>query len=115
MKRGYPDGQRTSELLKRAGWCLGPGGKMNEAKAITACLAWNEFNIPALPDEKVRSTVASIARREVRKCAGLAQARPLVKVAGGDLSREADEAEQLVYRFHETNHMHRIPFSRAHR
>ena len=96
MKRGYPDGQRTSELLKRAGWCLGPGGKMNEAKAITACLAWNEFNIPALPDEKVRSTVASIARREVRKCAGLAQARPLVKVAGGDLSREADEAEQAL-------------------
>ena len=71
MKRGYPDGQRTSELLKRAGWCLGPGGKMNEAEAIAACLAWNEFNIPPLPAEKVRSTVASIARKEARKCAAL--------------------------------------------
>jgi hypothetical protein len=96
MKRGYPDGQRTSELLKRAGWCLGPGGKMSEAEAIAACLAWNEFNTPPLPAEKVRSTVTSIARKEARKCADATQARPTIKVAGGDLSREADEAEQAL-------------------
>jgi len=96
MKRGYPDGQRTSELLKRAGWCLGPGGKMNEAETIAACFAWNEFNTPPLLVEKVRSTVASIARNEARKCAGATQARPLIKVAGGDLAREADEAEQAL-------------------
>ena len=96
MNSGYPDGQRTAELLKRAGYCLGPGGNMNEAETFATCLAWNEFNSPPLPAEKVRSTVASIARREVRKYAGAAQARPLVKVAGGDLSREADEAEQAL-------------------
>ena len=96
MKRGYPDGQRTSELTKRAGWCLGPGGKMNEAETLAACLAWNELNTPPLPEEKVRSTVASIARKEARKCAAASQARPIIRVAGGDLSREADEAEQAL-------------------
>jgi hypothetical protein len=96
MKRGYPDGQRTEELLKRAGWCLGPGGKMNEAEAITVCLAWNESNTPPLPAAKVRSTVANIARREAQKCPTGGQARPIIKVAGGDLSREADEAERAL-------------------
>ena len=95
MKRGYPDGQRTSELLKRAGWCLGPGGKMNEAETLAACLAWNGFNTPPLPAEKVRSSVASIARTEARKIAP-GQARPLIRVAGGDLAREADEAERAL-------------------
>ena len=95
MKRGYPDGQRTPELLKRAGWCLGPGGKMSEAKATAACLGWNELNTPPLPAEKVRSTVASIARKEARKIVS-GQARPIIRVAGGDLSREADEAEQAL-------------------
>jgi hypothetical protein len=96
LKRGYPDGQRTSELLKRVGWCLGPGGKMNEAKATTVCLDWNEFNTPPLPVEKVRSTVASIARKEGRKSANASQARSIIRVAGGDLSREADEAERAL-------------------
>jgi RepB DNA-primase from phage plasmid len=96
MKRGYPDGQRTSELLKRAGWCLGAGGKMSEAETIAACLAWNELNQPPLPAEKVQSTVASIALKEARKCADATQARSIIKVAGGDLSREADEAEQAL-------------------
>ena len=31
------------------------------------------------------------------------------------LFRSFSNRRQLVYRFHETNHMHRIPFSRAHR
>jgi hypothetical protein len=96
MNRGYPDGQRTSELLKRVGWCLGPGGKMSEPEAFAACLAWNEFNLPPLPEEKVRSTVASIARKEALKCAVTKQARPIIKVEGGNLSHEADEAEQAL-------------------
>ena len=40
MTQGYPDGQRTRELLKRAGWCLGPL-RMSEPEAVEACLAWN--------------------------------------------------------------------------
>jgi hypothetical protein len=95
MKRGYPDGQRTSELTKRVGWCLGPGGKMTDPEALAACLAWNELNTPPLPEEKVRTTVASIARKEARKIAS-GRARPSIKVVGGDLAREADEAEQAL-------------------
>jgi hypothetical protein len=98
MKRGYPDGQRTIELTKRAGWCLGPGGNMSEADAIAACLAWNTHNTPPLAEEKIRSTVASIARREAGKRALITHADPIIKVEGGELSREADEAEQALIR-----------------
>ena len=96
MNRGYPDGQRTAELLKRAGFCLGPGGNMNEAETLAACLAWNEYNTPPLPPEKVSGTVASIARKEGRKSADATQVRPIIRVAGGDLAREADEAERAL-------------------
>jgi putative DNA primase/helicase len=67
MSQGYPDGQRTCELTRRAGWCLGPGGRMTEIEAAEACLAWNQHNKPPLSDEKVCETVASIARSEARK------------------------------------------------
>jgi hypothetical protein len=67
MTRGFPDGHRTRELAKRAGWCLGPK-RMTEGEAVQACLAWNSHNTPPLPDEKVRTTVASIKKCEARKC-----------------------------------------------
>ena len=38
--------------------------------------------------------------------------KPIVSVAAMML---VEEGRMLVYRFHETNHMHRIPFSRTHR
>ena len=66
MTQGFPDGQRTHELTKRAGWCLGPQ-RMGESDAVVACLAWNCHNTPPLPEEKVRATVASIAKSEARK------------------------------------------------
>ena len=66
MRQGYPDGQRTHELTRRAGWCLG-ARNMTEGETVAACLEWNQFNTPPLPDEKVRSTVASIAKAEAKK------------------------------------------------
>jgi hypothetical protein len=66
MTRGYPDGERTRELTRRAGWCLGPW-QMSVREATEACLAWNSYNTPPLPEEKVWSTVASIAKSEARK------------------------------------------------
>jgi hypothetical protein len=66
MTQGFPDGHRTRELTKRAGWCLGPKG-MTEGEAIQVCLDWNSHNTPPLPDEKVRITVASIKKCEARK------------------------------------------------
>lgn len=66
MTQGYPDGHRTPELTRRAGYCLGPD-KMTEEETLAACLAWNKYNTPPLPEEKVAATVASIARAEARK------------------------------------------------
>jgi hypothetical protein len=66
MTQGYPDGQRTRELTRRAGWCLGPRD-MSEDETIAACLEWNRHNTPRLPEQKVRDTVASIAKSEGRK------------------------------------------------
>ncbi len=40
---------------------------MTEAEAVQVCLDWNRHNTPPLPDEKVRATVASIAKSEMRK------------------------------------------------
>jgi hypothetical protein len=45
MTQGFPDGQRTAELLRRAGWCLGPQN-MTEEQATATCLRWNECNTP---------------------------------------------------------------------
>ena len=81
MTQGYPDGQRTRELTKRAGWCLGPK-RMSEGETFEACRAWNSCNAPPLPEEKVRSTVASIAKSEARKQNGdlhASDAEPNVK------------------------------------
>jgi putative DNA primase/helicase len=66
MRQGYPNGHRTRELTRRAGWCLGPW-KMSEDQALVACLEWNRHNDPPLLEEKVRSTVASIAKAEAMK------------------------------------------------
>ena len=66
MTQGFPDGHRTRELTKRAGWCLGPK-RMTEGEAVQACLDWNSHNTPPLPDEKVRTTVASIKKCQARK------------------------------------------------
>jgi putative DNA primase/helicase len=99
MGRGYPEGQRHLELTKRAGWCVGPGGRMNEAEAVAACLAWNEFNMPPLRGEEILGTVASIARKEAQKRAANDRGLPIIRVEGGELSRAADDAEQALIRF----------------
>ena len=52
--------------------------------------------MPPLPDEKIRRTVARIARREALKRAATGQGLLIIKVEGGELSREADEAEQAL-------------------
>jgi hypothetical protein len=64
--QGYGDGERTQALTHRAGWCVGPG-KMHEEDAIKSCLEWNENNTPPLDEDKVISTVRSIAKREETK------------------------------------------------
>jgi hypothetical protein len=69
MQQGYPDGRRTRELTRRAGWCLGPWN-MSEDQAVAACLEWNEYNTPPLSEEKIRETVASIAKAEAKKRQG---------------------------------------------
>ena len=66
MTQGFPDGQRTAGLLRRAGWCLGPQN-MTVDQATATCLEWNEYNNPPLPEEKICSTVASISRAENKK------------------------------------------------
>jgi hypothetical protein len=66
MQQGYPDGQRTGELTRRAGWCLGPWN-MSEEQTLAACVEWNRQNTPLLSDKKIRSTVASIAKSEARR------------------------------------------------
>jgi RepB DNA-primase from phage plasmid len=66
MTQGFPDGHRTRELTKRAGWCLGPR-RMTEDETVQACLHWNNHNTPPLPDEKVRITVANIKKCESRR------------------------------------------------
>ncbi len=40
---------------------------MTEDEAVSACLEWNQCNTPPLTDEKVRLTVASIAKAESKK------------------------------------------------
>jgi len=76
MKQGFPDGFRTHELARRAGWCLGKnGGDMTEDEAVAACLDWNQNNTPPLPEEKVRVTVASIAKTEARQRQTLTERR----------------------------------------
>lgn len=66
MEQGYPDGQRTKELLRRAGYCLGVDD-MSEDEAVDACLDWNAHNTPPLADEKIVSTVKSLANGNSKK------------------------------------------------
>jgi hypothetical protein len=66
MRQGYPDGHRTGELTRRAGWCCGPWD-MSEDEAVAACIEWNKYNTPPLSEQKVRTTVANIAKAEATK------------------------------------------------
>jgi Protein of unknown function (DUF3631)/RepB DNA-primase from phage plasmid len=97
MRQGYPDGHRTLELTRRAGWCLGPEN-MDEGEAAAACLAWNRHNTPPLPEDKIRSTVESIAKAEAKKRAASLQLRGddlaavLTKVADQSF-QNGDDAE----------------------
>lgn len=61
---GFPDGQRTHELVRRAGHCFATGMSLDEAK--NRCLHWNMFNTPPLEEAKVISTVEGIARTHER-------------------------------------------------
>ncbi len=62
--QGYPDGQRTHELERRAGSCLGKG--MSEIETLWKCLQWNGRNQPPLDGEKVARTVAGVAKTHIR-------------------------------------------------
>jgi len=63
--QGFPDGERTAALVKRAGQCVAQGTSL---AAMTAkCIEWNEKNDPPLPIEKVVETCASIGKTEARK------------------------------------------------
>src|SRR5262249_49898088 len=111
MQQGYPNGQRTRELTRRAGWCLGPW-KMSEEEALATCLEWNRHNTPPLDDEKVRATASSIARSERAKGADSnTQERPPRGVeqhpgdqagatdgdrAQGDGDRETTQRDKLI-------------------
>lgn len=60
---GYPNGQRTNEMMRRIGVCLGPE-KMNSYDTLEKIRVWNQLNSPPLEDEKIVAAVTSIARRE---------------------------------------------------
>jgi Protein of unknown function (DUF3631)/RepB DNA-primase from phage plasmid len=92
MRQGYPDGHRTRELTVRAGWCLGPWN-MSEDEAVTACLEWNKYNAPPLSEEKVRSTIASIAKAETAKRRGANSQR---QQGYGDESQRDSEQAALI-------------------
>jgi Protein of unknown function (DUF3631)/RepB DNA-primase from phage plasmid len=89
MRQGYPDAHRSRELTRRAGWCLGPWN-MSEDEAVTACLEWNEYNTPPLSEEKVRSTIASIAKAETAKREGANSQRQ--QGHGDESQRDSDQA-----------------------
>ena len=65
--QGYGDGQRTQELVKRAGYLFGPAHNCTLEDAIVALEAWNLCNTPPLPRDKILSTAASIFKSEVGK------------------------------------------------
>jgi putative DNA primase/helicase len=92
MRQGYPDGHRTHELTLRAGWCLGPWN-MSEDETITACLEWNQCNTPPLSEERVRSTVASIAKAEAKKRQGDNSQQ---QGHGGEKTRDAEKEAALI-------------------
>jgi len=62
---GYPDGQRTRELTRRAGHCVAAG--MSEEDTTLRCLQWNKLNTPPLDEAKVISTVKSISKLHAEK------------------------------------------------
>lgn len=66
MVQGYPDGQRTQELVRRIGWLLGPKGVIPQ-EAYAELQKWNSFNQPPLDDEKIISAVNSISKSEFEK------------------------------------------------
>ena len=92
MRQGFPDGHRTCELTLRAGWCLGPWN-MSEDEAVAACLEWNQYNTPPLSEEKVRSTVASIAKAETTKRQG---ANSQQQQGHGDESPRDSDQDALI-------------------
>lgn len=64
MFRVCHDGERTQHLTRLAGSYIGFG--LNVKQAMALCAAWNRRNKPPLDSEKVRSTVANIARTHKR-------------------------------------------------
>lgn len=65
MAQGYGDGGRTDALTKRIGWLIGPDG-LGYDDALTQIRAWNAYNMPPLPDEKLVSTFNSLWEKESR-------------------------------------------------
>ena len=67
LEKGYGDGERTQALTKLAGFLMGPAKNYSLADTIATLCAWNRLNMPPLPEEKVRSTCASIYKSEAKK------------------------------------------------
>lgn len=63
--QGYPDGQRTNELAKRAGYLLGTGHSFEDT--LSKCTAWNAYNSPPLDQVKLVHDITSYAKREAEK------------------------------------------------
>lgn len=66
MAKGFPDGQRTDEMMRRIGWLLGPRG-MTYEDALQALRLWNTLNQPPLPDDKLMHSLRSIYVKEQQR------------------------------------------------
>jgi KaiC/GvpD/RAD55 family RecA-like ATPase len=66
---GVGKGQRNATTARLAGRYLAKGLSVEET--ATLLLAWNRKNAPPLPEEEIRRTVFSIARREREKSVSL--------------------------------------------
>ncbi len=65
--KGYGDGERTEQLVKRAGLLFGPAHNFTLEDGIITLKKWNLLNTPPLPEDKIRSTAASIFKSEITK------------------------------------------------
>lgn len=65
MTQGFPDGYRTRELQRRAGHFIGKGHTYEDT--LERCRAWNQYNTPPLPDEKLIHDITSYRKREDEK------------------------------------------------
>lgn len=67
MVEGIIDGNgRTEGMMKRIGWCFGPG-KMNYEQTVESVTKWNQLNVPPIDAHKILNAVNNIYSREASK------------------------------------------------